>query len=216
MGNGGFKENDIRQPKLLIVEGSHECDFFTAWLKVLELNNIQVMPIGGKTLLPNSLASLVKQRPFLDGYVSSIVIVRDADDNPGGAFDSVCSALQQAGLPVPVRCLEMTSSRTPAVAIVVVPAETQNGALEELLIETVADDPVLALTRAFIDNAVTILRASNYREPPAPHKLGKAKIHAFLSTFTDPDKHLGTAAKAGVWQYEHKALASLLKILREM
>lgn len=210
------KENAIRQPKLLIVAGNHERDFFTAWLKVLGLTDIQVMPIGGKTLLRDNLASLVKQRPFLDGFVSSIVVVRDADDNPAGAFASVCDALQQVGLPVPTRCLEMTRGRVPDVAIVIVPAESQTGALEELLIETVSGDPAVALATAFIDHAITALQASRYREPTPIHRLGKAKVHAFLATFPEPDRDLGKAALAGVWQYEHKALTALVKILQEM
>lgn len=217
MGKGALvKENTIRQPKLLIVEGNHERDFFTAWLKILEITDIQVMPIGGKTLLRDNLAGLVKQRPFLDGFVSSIVIVRDADDNPMGAFASVCDALQQVGLSMPARCLEMTGGNIPAVGIVVLPAENQTGALEELLIETVGADPAVALVTAFMDNVITVLRTSNHRQPPAPHRLGKAKVHAFLATFTEPDRDLGKAALAGVWQYEHKALIALLKVLQEM
>ena len=73
MSKGGSgKENAIRLPKLLIVEGNHERDFFESWLKILGLTDIQIMPIGGKTLLRDSLSSLVKQRLFLDGFVSSI------------------------------------------------------------------------------------------------------------------------------------------------
>jgi hypothetical protein len=174
------------------------------------------MPISGKTRLRDNLSSLVKQRLFLDDYVSSIVIVRDADDNPSGAFASVCDALQQVGLSVPTRCLEMTNGSTPAVAIIVVPAETQIGALEELLIETASDDPAVALVKTFIDNAVTVLQTTQYREPTPVHRLGKAKVHAFLATFTEPDKDLGKAALSGVWRYEHKALTALLKVLQEM
>ena len=217
MAKGGLsKENTIRLPKLLIVEGNHERDFFEAWLQILGMVDIQIMPIGGKTRLRDNLSSLVKQRPFLDGFVSSIVIVRDADDSPAGAFASVRDAIQDIGLPIPSRCLEMTQGNSPSVGIAVVPAADQNGALEELLIETVADDPTLTLAISFIDNAVAILQASHYRDHPAPHRFGKAKVHAYLATFVEPDKDLGKAALAGVWQYTHNALSPLLGILRNM
>jgi hypothetical protein len=66
MAKGGLsKANAIRQPKLLVVEGNHERDFFESWLITLGITNIQFMPIGGKTLLRDNLAGLVKQKPFL-------------------------------------------------------------------------------------------------------------------------------------------------------
>jgi hypothetical protein len=217
MAKGGLsKANAIRQPKLLVVEGNHERDFFESWLITLGITNIQFMPIGGKTLLRDNLAGLVKQKPFLDGNVSSIVIVRDADDNPAGAFTSVRDAVQDIGLPVPSRSFEMISENDLLVAIAIVPAEDKLGALEELLIETVGEDPIIPLAFSFIDNAVAVLHTSHYRDPPPLHRLGKAKAHAFLSTFVNPDKDPGKAALAGVRQYSHTALDPLLSILRNM
>ena len=84
------------------------------------------------------------------------------------------------------------------------------------MLETVWADPTVALVTSFMENAVTVLRASTHREPPATHRLGKAKVHAFLATFTEPDRDLGKAALAGVWQYEHQALRDLLKVLQKM
>ncbi len=42
----------------------------------------------------------------------------------------------------------------------------------------------------------------------------KAKVHAFLATFVDPDKDLGKVT--GVWQYSHHALAPVLELLQSM
>lgn len=210
------KENSIRLSKLLIVEGNHERDFFHAWLKILNREDIQVMPIGGKTRLRANLAILVKQRLFLDGFVSSIVIVQDADDNPSSAFTSVQDAIREVGLPTPSRCLEMAQGNGLSVTIVVVPAADQRGALEELLLETVTEDSLLPLAITFIDTAITTLEASQQRNPPAPHRRGKAKVHAYLATFDEPDKDTGKAALAGVWNYTHHALTPLLTILQNM
>ena len=77
---------NLEQPKLLIVEGNHERDFFTAWMKHLGKTDVQVMPIGGKTILASRLTALCKQEGF--DTVVTLVIVRDADDNPAAAFRS--------------------------------------------------------------------------------------------------------------------------------
>ena len=55
------KKNEIQKTKLLLVEGNHEHDVFEAWLKDLKRNDIQIMPIAGKTRLRENLQSLVKQ-----------------------------------------------------------------------------------------------------------------------------------------------------------
>jgi len=92
-------ENTITATKLPVVEGSHEKDFFKAMWRNLGLTGFQVLPIGGKEGLRLSLASLKNQSAF--PQVTSVVIVRDADDNHAGAFQSVCAALASNGLPVP-------------------------------------------------------------------------------------------------------------------
>ena len=44
--------NQIQQPKFLIVEGTHEESLFNAALKDhLSIFDVQVLPIGGKTIL---------------------------------------------------------------------------------------------------------------------------------------------------------------------
>jgi hypothetical protein len=85
------KQNAIHKTKLLLVEGNHERDVFNAWLKALDRTDIQVMPIAGKTRLRDELGLLVKQTAF--PTVTSLVVVRDADDNPATAFISVHDAL---------------------------------------------------------------------------------------------------------------------------
>lgn len=213
---GLTKENTIRKSKLLIVEGNHERDFFEAWLQALAIADIQIMPIGGKTLLRDSLSSLVKQRPFLDELVSSMVIVRDADDNPEGAFESVRDAIQAVGLIAPSRCMEMTAGNIPSIAIVVLPAVDRQGALEELLIETVMDDPAAPLAISFLNDAIDAVQKSGLRDHTPSHRLGKARVHAFLATLVDPDKDAGKAALAQVWNFSHHTLLPLLQVLRQM
>jgi hypothetical protein len=208
------KQNEIRKTKLLLVEGNHERDVFGAWLKALKLDDIQVMPIAGKTRLRDNLRLLVNQSAFPD--VVSLVVVRDADDNPAAAFVSVRDALTNAGLTPPKQAWLLTDETTPHTGIVIVPRADRQGALEELLLATVADDPLAAPVRAFIESAVETLTQSGHRLPPPSHRRGKAEIHAFLATCEEPDRDPGKAALAGVWRFDHEALQALAGLLAAM
>jgi hypothetical protein len=90
----------IARPKLLIVEGRDEENFFTAALNNhLGLADVQVLPIGGKTQLTGSLKALKLDPAF--PTVQSLAVVRDADLTSAGstvsaavsALDAVRSAL---------------------------------------------------------------------------------------------------------------------------
>lgn len=207
-------ENAIQKTKLLIVEGNHERDFFSAWLTHFGNTEIQIMSIGGKTQLAGNLKALTKQANF--ATVVSLVIVRDADDDSGGAFQSVCSALSGVGLPIPLAAERFTIRDTLKVATVITPCNGRNGALEELLLETAAADPLSSTAANYIDQAVVSLNKNHARTAPPAHKQGKAKIHAFLATFEEPDKDPGKAALAGVWDFNHPALRPIRAVLEQM
>lgn len=212
-----MKGNKIQKTKLLIVEGKHDGYFFQAWLATLARDDIQIMPIGGKTLLSENLKALVKQSPYKQ--VDALVIVRDGDDNPAGAFASVCGSLTGAGLAAPAApwVLPAAGDATPRIGVLILPDGTLHGALEELLIPTVASDPLYPDAEALVAKAVATLPTETHpRNPPPQHRWGKARVHAFLSTFEEPDKDQGKAALAGVWDFNHASLAPLKAILESM
>lgn len=208
------KENTIYKTKLLLVEGNHDKDFFQAWLQKLGIDEIQVMQYEGKTKLNNYFVPLVKQSAFPS--VTSLVVVRDADDNPNGAFQSVSHTLAKNGLPIPPAAWILRQDKKPKTGIVLMPRPNATGALEELLMETVQSDPLAEKAHKYIQNAVETLNANNTRKPPPVHRCGKAKTHAYLATFEEPDKDPGKAAWAGYWDFSHPALEPLLQILRQM
>ncbi|MEK7398329.1 MAG: DUF3226 domain-containing protein [Candidatus Poribacteria bacterium] len=216
---------EIRKSKILIVEGIDEKNFFETWLKELNRNDIQVMPVGGKeNLKPNF--KLIVDRPNF-GDVESILITRDADYSYENAFRSVCGILQDRrvieslinkgiNLQIPESAWTFTKNTVPRICVAILPGINQTGALEELLLQTIDDDPMSDKSHNFIDDAKITLDNSDYRPSPPPHRIGKAKVHAFLSTFDKPDRRQGEAANAGVWNFEHKALDPLRSILEEL
>jgi hypothetical protein len=100
---------EIEQPNVLVVEGREEELFFGALIKHLGLQNIQAMPIGGKEQLRRNLKALVVSPGFPE--VISLGVVRDANADPGAAFQSVHDALQAVNLPAPERPLMPVGER---------------------------------------------------------------------------------------------------------
>jgi len=219
------KKIEICKSKILIVEGTHEQNFFEKWLEMINRDDIQVMPIGGKTRLKNDFVILVKRPNF--GDVASILIIRDADGDPKSTFESVCNVLRSVRvtdalknkeivLKIPENTWTFTKNTTPRVGIAILPAKDQMGALEELLLQTVPDDPMTCKSYQFIEDAIITLNETGYRCPPPSYRIGKARVHAFLATFEEPDRNQGIAAKAGIWDFQHKSLYSLRTILEEL
>lgn len=231
------KINDLKLRKVLVVEGNHERDFFTAFFDHIGRTDVQVMPIGGKTLLSANLLMLVKEADF--PAVDTLVVARDADDQPGqpgnhgGAFASVIRDMTNAGLPVPPApwqwhaAINPHSPVTPPLAmrtaVLILPDAITQGALEELLVQTVATDVMYPDSDALVAKAVATLPAPAaqnaapvVRAHTPAHKRGKARVHAFLSTFESPDLDQGKAALRGVWDFNHASLQPLRAILQAM
>jgi len=217
-------QNEIRKSRLLVVEGNHERDLFEAWLEALGREDIQVLPIGGKTLLMDNLRGLVKQAAF--PQVMSLLIVRDADDNAEQAFRAACDGLTRAGLVAPRQPEAFIEEPNPAdpigrtvlkTGVFITPGSQRQGALEELLIQTAASDPLAPKASQLVVDAVALLgQPDAQRLPPPSHRRGKAQVHAFLATFEEPDKDPGKAALAGFWDFNHPALQPLLRMLEQL
>ncbi len=194
----------ITEPNILIVEGDEDKMFFEALIQHLGLRRIQVMPIGGKTQLRPNLRSLCN----LEGFptrVRSLGIIRDADDDPQAAFQSVRGALQSVNLPVPDRPLVRVGSN-PSVAVMMVPDINTPGALEDLCLQAVDNDRAKPCVEQYFD----CLKQRGL----LPKNISKAKIQAFLASRLEAGKRLGEAAQAGYWPWDSSAFDQLKKFLQ--
>ena len=197
---------NIQWPYLLIVEGKDEELFFDAFIHDLGLKSIQVMPIGGKTKLRENLKALVRSSRF--SKVRSIGIIRDADEDPIAAFQSVRDALRNAEIPAPERPLSPTSL-SPKVTVMILPNEYESGRLETLCLKAVKDNPAMIC----VDEYFQCLQR---RSLTLPKNMDKAKIHVFLASKEEPDKRLGEAAQAGYWPWEAEAFDQVKTFLRQL
>lgn len=194
---------DIVEPKVLIVEGKDEDLFFQAFLSALGVREIQILPIGGKTNLPRNLRAL-RNAPNFD-RVQALGIVRDADTDPETAFQSVCTALRNANLPVPPD-ISQPSVGSPRTSIFIVPDSASTGMIEDLCLKSVQN----AAVTTCIDQYLSCMGAAL---GVTPNNASKARVHAFLSAQIEADKRLGEAALAGYWPLTHQAFASLRQFL---
>src|SRR5438093_7276546 len=93
----------IQLDVVLVVEGRDCFEFILALLTELGLQNkIEVRDGGGVATRPKGdFEQYLKLLPAISGFdkVVSLGIMRDSDANPAQAFQNVCTALSQAGLP---------------------------------------------------------------------------------------------------------------------
>ncbi len=206
----------ILERKLLIVEGKDEENFFTAALtNYLNIGDIQVLPIGGKTLLTGSLSALKNDPAF--SAVQAVAIIRDADSTPAGssttaaqsAFLSVSSSLSAANVQLPLpHSHGQFAAGPPKVGIYIMPDGVSDGMLESLCVSSVAGQPEFS--------CVTDLFQCVQRYVAIPNNIHKAKAHAWLSTRAEPDKRVGEAALAGYWPFADPVYQNLWLFLKQL
>lgn len=185
----------IDRRRLLFVEGRDEVNFFNALLKNMGIASIEVVNVGGKFDFKKKLRIQAARPDFKS--LTSIGIVRDADDNAQNTFISIRDALTEVNLPVPTMPLVSTQT-VPRVTVMIMPPENvgTNRMLEDLCFAAVANDPAVAC----VDDYLACLQTQGIEL--SQHIIAKAKIHAFLASRTEPDKRLGEAALAGYFPWQ--------------
>ena len=197
---------EIRCPKLVLVEGVDDKFFFEALCQHLGLNDIQFRKIDGKDNLPKALRVVVNDPGFSE--VIALGIILDADDDPKATFQSVCSALQKVELPVPTQPMTPAPG-PPRVLVMILPDNQSPGALEDVCLRAIARTPAMKC----VDKFFCCLRRQGLS---LPKSLSKAKVLAYLTSMPEPDKGFRWSAQAGYWDWDHPAFSDLKDFLRSL
>lgn len=197
----------IEEQTLILVEGKDDKYFVEALIGSLDVSHVQVVDVGGKTKYRSRLAGLVKAPGFAQ-TVTSVGVVRDADDDPVAAFQSVGDALRAVGLTSPEKPLVIAGSR-PRVMVMIMPGGSQPGMLEDLCLKAVADDPALPCVEEFF----ACVQAARL---PLPHNMSKAKAQAFLASREKAGLLLGQAAAKGYWRWDSPAFGDLKAFVQDL
>jgi len=196
----------ISKSKQLLVEGRDAQEFFAALLNHLALREIQVQNFGGVNQLRGFLKAFRSGPGF--ARVASLGIVRDAETDPVAAFQSVCSALRSASLPVPTQAMQPVG-QNPRVNVLILPDATTPGMLETICLRTVAHDPVIeCVTRYF--------QCVEQQTGRRPGNIDKARVQAFLASRHRPGLLLGQAAHAGYWDLSSPALEHVRQFVQQL
>lgn len=207
----GLQRPGARSPisysKVLLVEGQTPFQFFKALLRNLGLDNqVEIRNFGGV----KDFSAFLKALVGTDGFdkVTSIGIVRDAEENADSAFDSVKDSLIRANLTAPATPKSI-SHGNPVTSVFILPDCVQPGMLETLCLQSITTNPSMTCVDGFficLDGNQVLL----------PDNLDKARIQAFLASREKSGLLLGQAAHAGYLDWDDQAFDSLKQFLRSL
>ncbi len=211
----------LTKNKALLIEGKDEEYFFNAPFEHLSIDDVQIVQYEGK----NNLSAYLGAFMLFRGYeqLSAFGILRDADDDASGAFNSVVTSLQKANLPHPKKSGDCANKGGKKVGIFILPGNSASGMLENLCLSTVEGHPIMPFVRTFFSS---LEGALTKRLPPnAPMVAGvnyfpknepKARAQAFLSGMHETFGSVGLAAKRRYWDFDHRILDDLKEFFRKL
>jgi len=136
------------------------------------------------------MKGLVRQSGF--GRVNSIGIVRDAEANAVGAFQSVRTALANNGLPVPTAPLQVAAVGPRQAVALILPGDGAPGMLESLCLQSVAGDPAMPCVDAYFSCLEARLPVEQ-----RPRVVDKARFQAFLASRREKALWIHAAVQQG-------------------
>ncbi len=172
-------------------------------MKHSRIAGFDIRDVGGKDKFKKKLPALVQATGFAD--VEILAVIRDADNDPDAAFDSVRNVLRSQvsksqKLEPPDR-MNQFSDGNPRIGVFIMPGNSDTGMLEDLCLKTVGEHPAMECVNAFIDCA------SGLNNPPKI--MAKAKAQVFLAAMPKIANSVGVGAQKGYWNLDSDELDNL-------
>ena len=207
VSRGRYQFVDVEGQVILLVEGTDDARFFDAFLRHLNISQVQIVSVNGADNFAPFLKNTLITAP---GYpkLRQLALARDADDNARAAFQSIGSALAGAGLPVPAAPFQTSAMGQLSVSVAILPDGETPGNLEDLCLRSVNDRLALECVEQY-------LACRNMGSVPGG-RLSEARLHSYLAVSDEPGLRLGEAADAGVWDWGSPALQPLGVFLSQL
>lgn len=196
----------LTSDKILIVEGTHEEKFFSQLLNHINISTVQILPQGGKTCFKSNL-EILRSDPLCDS-LTAIGIIRDADNDYTGAFNSIRAILANSKFPVPTSPFELTG-RNPIVSVFITPNNHDSGALETLCMESVLHDPIIDCVSTYMNCLENVSGRIH------PHR-AKAELQVFLAKEEEGDVSLSTACSKNIFDWGSPSFESIRQFLNNL
>ena len=205
LNRGPFAFNDVERPSLLVVEGVNDARFFRAFLDWLSKPDVQVARVGGRDNIRPFLLETLPGSPDFP-RLRSLGIIRDADDSPASAFQSVQDALRASPLPAPLGPWNVERAEDISVSVAILPDDSSTGSLEDLCLRSIEG----SIEFECVEQYMTCIEGNG----PLNGQRSKARLHTYLAAQPDPGLRIGEAADAGVWDWESDAFRQVADFLR--
>lgn len=206
-------ERPITAPAQLLVEGRTSEMFFREFVGDLGLRErIDVRTFGSTSALQPYLELFAAKAVFKE-KVASLAIIRDAEKHPAAiAFQSICSVLSQAKLPVPAVMSNFTGAPL-RVGVYVLPNCSGAGMLETLCLEAAAECEANSPTKLLpcVDGFFDCVGTATAFDNPT-----KARFSAYALARGVVDPQLGRAAQKRIIPCEAKVFVPLVEFLKQL
>jgi len=201
---------EIREPKLLLVEGNDDEGFFQKIIEEININNIQIIPMKGKdNFRTENLNSIINMPNFMN-IVKSLGIVRDANDNANIVFSEICNVLKSLNLPIPNQPMNIVNGDL-KIGVLIIPPNNSKGELEDLCLSLIERYDEMYCVEEYFKCLKQKLLSNDF-----PKNLSKAKIKTFLASRRESVPHLGIAAGRGYFPLEHNILNGIKVFLKSL
>ena len=200
---------------LLLVEGQEDGRFYEQVCQHAGVaDRIEIRQVGGWARFAPALRTLVG----IGTHLRTIAIVRDAEQNGRGAFQSACAAFQQAGLPQPSQPgrLSAPDAQGRCTAALIVPIDS-SGSIESVCWASLSGHPSLPCVERFLECIDTRdVPASSYTAAVMDKRrlwsLFAAGVHN--PRHMNPGGRLAEAAEQGFWDWTHTTFDPIVTFVR--
>lgn len=205
-----MKHFQLKQcPKVLVVEGYGDLTFYAEFLEHLgKYEGVFIQDMGGRERLVAELETFIAP-PLLADKTHIAVILDNDDDGPNFSdrLKSKLDALTRRSLAEG----QWTEGYPDAkVGFFVAPAPGVVGEIEDLVWQSVANDPARAAEAQCVENYLSCMKAGATVEN---RRIAKRKLGSWLAVHNEDDPRLGPAARDRKIDFDAPALARLKTFL---
>ena len=197
----------FEKEKIIIVEGHDDELFLKKLLDKLEISDIQVLKIGGKSEFKNKFPNI----PLFSGFknVRRIAVILDADNSYQNSKQSIehniNKVLKASGNP------KEFSSGNPCVAYFIMPNNKDKGMMETLCVFSQKTNPAMKQVDKFIE-AVKLDKAIKEK----PKIEDKAKAQAYLAVMPKTTYGMSYGIVKNYWDLTHEDFKELIAFLNSI
>jgi hypothetical protein len=193
--------------KFVFCEGGDDLAVITGVANSIGLTSLHIEPFLGKDKLRNFLRDVQTRPEFSQDKVTSVGIIRDADEDGYAAFQSVRDALMTNGFKTPDHSGGFAANGIKTGVLIIGPKNGE-GMIEDLCLNSVSTRPEFAC----VDDYFRCIAEKSDRKMFS----SKAKVRVWLASHSDYELYVGKAAEAGYWPWESPAFDSVKVFLRQL